>query len=176
VDNERAKQIIFELIRQNGGSFTKKTNLFKAFWHAHLKYAEKNSGVLSDWPIVRMPNGPGIEGFDRLIGQLMESGLLNVDDGEERGPYAGILFEVTPAGMTLDSSLESAELEAIRAGVEEVLGKTAAQVSQESHQRAWNEAKDGHEMNVYLDLSPDDGDARRAMIAQMAGAFKKACG
>ncbi|MBP87557.1 MAG: hypothetical protein CMJ64_12665 [Planctomycetaceae bacterium] len=62
-EKDRAKRIIIEIIRQADGSFERKTNLYKAFYHAHLKYAADNPGYLSKWPIVRMPRGPGID-FD----------------------------------------------------------------------------------------------------------------
>ena len=44
-------------VRQADG-FRIKTNLFKAFYHAHLEFARTQPGYLSNWPIVHMPNGP----------------------------------------------------------------------------------------------------------------------
>lgn len=65
--------MIAEIIRQAGGKFTGKTRLYKAFYIAHLLYAEQEPGYLTVWPIVRMPYGPGIDCGDELIAEL-ESG------------------------------------------------------------------------------------------------------
>ena len=79
-DKNRAKQIIVEIVRQAGGVLDNKTNLFKAFYRAHLKFAESNPGFLSTWKIVRMPNGPGIHRFEVLLGELIADGYLEVDE------------------------------------------------------------------------------------------------
>ena len=58
-DKEVAKQVILEIIRQAGGVLNYKTSLFKAFYHAHLHFAETQSGYLSTWPIVACREAPG---------------------------------------------------------------------------------------------------------------------
>lgn len=60
--------------------------LFKAFYFAHLYYAKANVDYLTDWPIVRMPNGPGIDKFQPLLNELIHEGILKVSD-ELEGPY-----------------------------------------------------------------------------------------
>ena len=79
-ETKRAKKIIVELVRQAGGQFQNKTNLFKAFWKAHLAYAANQPGYLSTWPIVRMPNGPGIDDFDTLLSEMLADGWLTIDE------------------------------------------------------------------------------------------------
>src|SRR5829696_1839003 len=94
MDKQRAKQIIVEIIRASGGSLTNKTNLFKAFYHAHLKYAEKRPDILSDWPIIRMPRGPAIDRFNVLLGELISEGILDLGC-VEKGPFEAMQFELT---------------------------------------------------------------------------------
>jgi hypothetical protein len=59
-------------------------------------------------------------------------------------------------------SLPEAAIEAIREGVKAVDGKSAVAVSDESHRqsRVWREAKDGEELDIYLDLIDDDERAK----------------
>ena len=72
-NKECAKRLILEILRQAGGEI-EKTKIFKAFWLAHLYYSKIAPGYLTDWPIVRMPNGPGIDRGDQLIVELIHSG------------------------------------------------------------------------------------------------------
>jgi len=155
-DKERAKLIIVEIIRQAGGVLENKTNLFKAFWQAHLEFAKSRPGYLSTWPIARMPNGPGIDNFDLLLGELMAEGVLETDQ-IQKGEFEAFIFALTgqaPAGEPLSPEA----VEAVKKGVAFVEGKTATQISKVSHElsRSWNEAKDGEELNIYLDLIPDE--------------------
>jgi len=153
LDKDRAKAIIVEIIRQSGGTFRNKTNLFKAFWRAHVEYARTHAASLSRWPIVRMPNGPGIDRFDLLLGELMAEEMVRADQFEA-GEVVGFEFHLigTPAAVFSDE-----ERAAIRKAVGSVVGKTAAQVSEESHQksRSWNSAKDGERLDVFLDVIPE---------------------
>jgi len=158
-ETKRAKKIIVELVRQAGGQLQNKTNLFKAFWKAHLAYAANNPGYLSTWPIVRMPNGPGIEDFDYLVSEMLADGWLTIDESQV-GPYRAMVFSLGPACPP--PSLPEAAIEAIREGVRAVDSKSATAVSDESHRqsRVWREAKDGEELDIYLDLIDDAERAR----------------
>lgn len=170
-ETKRAKKIIVELVRQAGGQFQNKTNLFKAFWKAHLAYAANNPGYLSTWPIVRMPNGPGIEDFDYLLSEMLYDGWLKTDEAEV-GPYRAMVFSLGPSCPP--SSLPAEAIEAIRAGVRAVDGKSATAVSDESHSqsRVWREAADGEELDIYLDLMSDaDRDRREANLGALAAAI-----
>jgi hypothetical protein len=158
-ETKRAKRIIVELVRQAGGQFQNKTNLFKAFWKAHLAYAANQPGYLSTWPIVRMPNGPGIEDFDTLLSEMLHDGWLTIDE-VQMGQYWAMAFKLGP--HCPPPSLPAGAIEAIKAGIAAVDGKTATAVSDDSHRqsRVWREAKDGEELDIYLDLIPDDERAR----------------
>ena len=152
---ERAKLVIAETIRQAGGVLQNKTNLFKAFYHAHLIYSQKHAGYLSTWPIVKMPNGPGIHHSDELLGELMAQGVLQI--GEVRaGNYTAFKFELCDDRF-LEGQLEPEAVEAIAEAVKIVEGKSAYRVSSESHahSRTWRNAADGEELAIYCDLIPD---------------------
>src|SRR5436309_2913255 len=98
-NKERAKRVILELLRQAGGEMGK-TKLFKAFWLAHLYYSKKAPGYLTDWPIVRMPKGPGIDRADQLILELIHSGQIE-KNYEPKGPFTEVncrLSSRAPAG------------------------------------------------------------------------------
>ena len=157
-----AKRIIAEMIRQAGGTFDNKTNLFKAFYYAHLRYADTQPGYLSNWPIVRMPRGPGIHDFDVLLGELMAEGKVETKQVDWES-CSGFRFSLCE-DSTKRSPLPAGAVEAIAFGVGQVSGKSAGQVSRESHEssRAWQNAQDGEELNIYVDTIPDEEYQRRA--------------
>lgn len=154
-EKDRAKAIIVEIIRQAGGTFQKKTNLFKAFWQSHVAYAREHHKDLSNWPIVRMPNGPGIDRFEILLGELMTEGAVEIEEVDFGNNRIGLRFHALPE-FSVD--LEPEAVEAIKAGVQYVDGELAVSVSEKSHveSRAWNAARDGHELDVTLDAIPED--------------------
>lgn len=175
-ETKRAKKIIVELVRLAGGKFQNKTNLFKAFWKAHLFYAANNPGYLSTWPIVRMPNGPGIDQFDYLLSEMLADGWLTIDETEV-GQFRAMTFSLGPSCPP--TSLPAEAVEAIREGVQAVDGKSATAVSDESHRnsRVWREAKDGEELDIYLDLMDDAERDRReenlnALTAAISSAYE----
>jgi hypothetical protein len=155
-DKELAKQIILEIILQAGGVLRSKTRLFKAFYHAHAKFAQTQPGYLSAWPIVRMPFGPGIDKFDTLLGELMTEEKIETEEIEVYGKE-GIEFRLTSTNLKLDLLPEGAG-DAIAYGVNQIKSKSAKQVSDESHvmSRAWRESSSGQELNIYLDSLDDD--------------------
>jgi hypothetical protein len=153
-DKEIAKTIILQIVRQAGGVLDNKTNLYKAFYYAHLHFADRRGYYLSTWPIVRMPRGPGIDSFDILVGELMAEGKLECKS-IERGDCSGFRFSICD-GVVQDNLPVGAE-EAIGYALKRVQGRTAALVSAVSHvdSRAWREATDGEELNIYTDLLDD---------------------
>ena len=154
-DRLQARRVIFEIVSQNGGAFRNKVNLFKAFWQSHLAYARGGHGYLSGWPIVRMPMGPGIDDFGDLLADLLRDGLLEVDDVPV-GNYSALLFRI-PDDAPAVPPMSPAEVEAVGAGLHYAADKSASAVSEMSHHsRAWQTARNGQEMNVYLDLIPAD--------------------
>lgn len=174
-NKERAKRIIVEIIRQAGGQITRKTALFKAFYFAHLFYAESEPGYLSDWPIVRMPHGPGIESANELIKELTDNGFIRTDH-TPIGPYKAITFRTTQKELS-EPELHSAEVAAIRRAVNLVKNMSAAELTDLTHEfsRSWNEAKHGERMDIYVDSIPEDEfDNREQELAELEEAWKSA--
>lgn len=171
---ERAKLVIVEIIRQAGGVLQNKTNLFKTFYHAHLLYAKKNPGYLSTWPIVKMPNGPGIDRFDLLLGELMTQGVLHSEE-VRAGNYQAFKFTLTEHAF--EGRLDVDAISAIAEAYQTVEGKSAHQVSYESHlhSRTWREADYGDELVIYCDPIPDEEfNARQERMKVIASALKAA--
>jgi hypothetical protein len=100
-----------------------------------------------------MPNGPGIDNCDRLLGELCAAGLLTIKP-ITLGEYEGFLF-VIAASVSEQSDLPEGAIEAIQAAVMLVQNKTAKVVSIESHRRAWDSTTNGQEMEIYVDLQSD---------------------
>jgi hypothetical protein len=167
-EKERAKQIIVEIVRLYGGRSKSKTGLFKAFYFAHLFYVRRAIGYLSNWPIVKMPGGPGIEQADKLLQELVDEGKLTVRI-EQIGPYDAIQYEVPEGSTPADLSL--AAIDAIREAVVFVKDKTATELSDLTHEfsRSWNNAEMGDELNVYIDIPPKDVYEERRAKMKHAG-------
>ncbi len=151
-----AQRVLLELIRNAGATWDGKTKLFKAFYFAHLYYAGKEPGLLTDWPIVRTPQGPGIHKSFPLLQGLVKNGYLIVEPIQE-GPYPEYRYRLTEKAATEPPLTEDARA-AIKAAADFVLPRTASELSQLTRERSrsWLEAKDGDLLDIYIDLIPDD--------------------
>ncbi|NBT35790.1 MAG: DUF4065 domain-containing protein [Betaproteobacteria bacterium] len=161
--SEKARQVILEIIRQSvGDSVVGTTRLFKAFYFAHLYHLRDAEDFLSQWPIVRMPRGPGIDNFDALLDPLVKCGHVAVSRSHT-GPYPTIRY--TARRDLPETCLSEEEVKSIHKAVEFIQGKRAARLSEFTHEysRSWQEAKDGDELRIALDLMTDGdvADARR---------------
>jgi hypothetical protein len=175
-EKKKAKAIIVEIIRQAGGVFNNKTNLFKAFYLAHLEYAKHNPGYLSAWPIVRLPRGPGIHRFDGLLVELMAEDKVRVRQVQRRNGKLGFRFSLPEASRT-PGSLPEGAVKAISCAVSQVKNKPADEVSDASHRisRSWRNAKNGEELNIYTDLLTDEEYAsEKACLEELARGLKQA--
>ena len=153
-DTASAEEIILDIIAVKGGRFESKTLLYKAFYLAHLYYWVKHEGVLSHYPIVRMPNGPGIEQGDELIEGLVRSGRIT-RSVEPYGPYRTEVFTLVES-RPIDP--KSGRQDAVRDALAFIGTKTAKQVCDEIHEfsRSWRRGASGDELAIYLDLLTDD--------------------
>jgi len=156
-----ARDVILQIIRDADGEWSGKTRLYKAFYFAHLYYANERPGLLTDWPIARMPQGPGIHNGDALLGDLVREGYLTVEVFHE-GPYPEYRYRLTEAGRQA-GDLHGAVRWAIKEATIFCQGKTAAELSQITHERSrsWNQAKDGDILDVHIDTIPDGEYAER---------------
>lgn len=173
-DRERAKQVLREIIRLSGGTVAGKTRLFKVFYLAHLYYAREEPDYLSDWPVVRMPNGPGIHDAESLVEELVREGSIQVCQVQV-GPYVQV--EYRSLREEPPSCLPRGAEAAIQEAVEFVRGRSAAELSELTHEfsRSWQDAQDGDELNIYLDLLTDDEYARaRRRLDELASDLQEA--
>ena len=154
---ELAELTILEIAKQSdNANIVGKVRLFKAFYLAHLYYASKFPGLLSEWPIAGMPKGPGIEFFDQLIQKLIRNGALKTEPVMV-GPYPSTKYQATDTQPPYAPLSEDA-ISAIRDTVAFVADKTGAQLSDIAHEfsRSWNEAENGEELSIYKDLLSDE--------------------
>jgi hypothetical protein len=161
LDVARAKHVLVELIRAAGGEWTGLTKLYKAFYLAHLYYAGSEPGYLTNWPIVRMPNGPGVESGDELLNELVLAGIITRESAKI-GPYPTTTYRVTTKKLP-GRLLKNDALKAIRSAVKFVEEKTATELSEITHEysRSWNAARDGQTLNIYIDQIDDEEFSRR---------------
>ena len=174
-DREQAKAIIREIIRQSGGAIANRTNLYKAFYLAHLYYYRDTGRILTDWPIVRMPKGPGVDQGRELTEEMRSGGDILIGS-QSVGPYEGEVFTIRRESPS--SGLDSAARAAIQEAVEFVSHRSATELSDilHEHSRSWQSAQDGEPLNIYLDLIPDNEYERlsaqhRRLEASFAAAF-----
>jgi hypothetical protein len=136
--------------------------LHKAFYFAHLYYANEHPGFLTDWPIARLPHGPGIHHGEELIGRMVAEGLLQVELVHE-GPYPEYRYRLTDKGRASGPAVAEDARLAIEKAALFCKDRTMAELSAMTHQRSrsWNESQMGDVLNIYLDIIPDDEYERR---------------
>jgi hypothetical protein len=177
-DADKARRVILEIIRQSAGDRIEgKTKLFKAFYFAHLFYAQDKTSYLSEWPIVRMPNGPGIDDFSMLLGWLCRQGFVRVEPCSV-GPYTSTSYSLTEQGLR-EPPLPASELAAVRKAIDFVSDKSGAQLSDITHEysKSWNDAQDGEELPIYLDLlSDEDYQKSKSAAQEIGGQLREAWG
>jgi hypothetical protein len=133
------RQVIMEILR-NAPNGINRTKLYKSFYLAHLVYTDTAPGILTNWPIVHMPQGPGISDSWKLLDDLAESGYLSREFSDD-GLYRECIYRATVY----------------------VLPKTATEISRITHEdsRSWIEGVSGQELEIYTDLIDDDEYSRR---------------
>ena len=172
-----AQDVILEILRAGDGEWTGKTKLFKAFYFAHLYYAEAQPGLLTHWPIARMPQGPGIHMSRELFAGLVQDGLMLVEPVHE-GPYPEYRYRLTDKGRDAARPPEDVRA-AVREAVSFCLPRTAVELSQITHERSrsWIESRDGELLDIYIDIIPDDEyEKRRAEMEQTDKQLQTALG
>ena len=174
-DRNRAIRIMAEVIRQAGGAITGTTALHDAFYFAHLYYAESEPGYLSDWPIVKMPNGPAIHSGSRLIAEMKEAGILSTDHIQV-GPFRAVRLRLCDGALPGEPLQEDA-IRAIGRAIELVRHKSTAELHDliREFSRSWHSARQREEMCIYIDPIPDDEyESGQARLAEMRAALEAA--
>jgi len=154
-DVEKAKEIVYAIIREAGGEFSGRTRLYKAFYLAHIAHWLEQQGILSQYPIARMPKGPGIDQGDVLLAEMRGDGLIESRE-EQCGPYPENVYSIASEYNT--HLLDDADIKAIQRALEWVDNKTGTQLSEMTHEhsRSWINAKNGDVLDVYQDLLSDE--------------------
>src|SRR4051794_19467296 len=96
----KAHDVILEILKCSDDEWIGKSKLFKVFYFAHLYFANERPGLLTDWPITHMPQGPGIGDSERLFAELVTEGMLSIEQVHE-GPYPEYRFRLTSKGLTI---------------------------------------------------------------------------
>jgi hypothetical protein len=156
-----AKRIIAAIISASGGQFTGRTRLYKAFYRAHVEYWKAQSRRLTKHQLVCMPQGPGIDGGDLLIDEMVRDKTIKTS--------RVIHWHMTSEKYTLLDTgavtVNEDEMDAVHKALEWLAGLTATEASNKSHaqSRSWNLAKEaglGVPLQYELDALNDDEYAR----------------
>jgi Protein of unknown function (DUF4065) len=152
---EAAKDVICELIAASGGVLRGKLRLNKAFYFAHLFYWQEADDVLTSYPVVRLPNGPAVDNLDQLLTELVQVGRIEIKQ-TPNGPYVENVYHIVDDVDAADR--HSARVRAIRQAVDLVEGRTAAELSEMTHEHSWSwqNTANGRELNIYLDVLSDE--------------------
>ncbi|KAL8814469.1 MAG: hypothetical protein Q9191_008546 [Dirinaria sp. TL-2023a] len=150
---QQAKELVCTIIAVTGGELHKKVALFKAFYYAHLFYWQEHQEALTDHPIVRMPQGPGIDDHTSILRELEGEARIEIRR-EPYGPYQEYVYKLK-SPFTIDPG--SPHHTAVERAVKWVQGKSAMELSEEAHDysRSWQIGQDGQELNIYIDLLDD---------------------
>lgn len=151
---EEAKEVICTILAAAGGELHRKIALFTVFYYAHLYYWQEFGKPLTDHPIVRMPQGPGIEDHIALFAELEAEGKIKVCR-EAFGPFQEYVYVLnTETAINPNDS----RYRAIERALKWIEGKSATEISEEvrDYSRSWQLAHDGDELNIYIDLFSDE--------------------
>jgi hypothetical protein len=170
---EEPKRLLAAIVQlSKDRRFENKTNLFKAYYWAHLYYWERHKGTLTRDPsIVRMPNGPGVDGHRMILEELARDGILRIDVRRWGVDDRQDIFT-----SLVDVRVTPEEEDVIKLAIAKVANQLTEHVSKESHQRAWEMTANGYEMPIYLDALTDEEYERLSKAAErsesdLAGLF-----
>ena len=147
-DADKAKNIVCALVHFSGGKFEGKTRLNKAFWWAHVFHYRNHSGLLSKYPIARLPEGPVIDDCDAVLVNLEREGRIKISE-QPKGDYNETVITLTSAPPTLEDD----ETDSLKEAIAWIRGKSAVAVSNESHELsvAWQKGKNGEIIDLAFD-------------------------
>jgi hypothetical protein len=157
----QAKRVIVEILRQAVVAKATQRGLTRwllanYFWLAHLYFAKNNPGYLTDWPLVRTstPFGVEIREASALLRELTEEGFVQTEQAES-GPFPVTIY--LPTNKELASELPPPAVQSIGRAISDLPGLLSPfwggplQIS-----RAWTATPEGGELDIYLDLIPED--------------------
>jgi len=183
-DENKARAILIALVDclNRAGKKPGRTMLYKGFYLAHLLHAQNYSAVLSDWPIVKLDHGPGVDEGKRILETLAHEGILT----ERKVPKRlrpGFEYQII-AGAAADAYLGALTPDEVRT-IQEACGvvkdKDGDELDAWAHEAspAWNAARCiGDELPIYADLLDDEdsvelGERLRKAQDHIEGIFPK---
>ncbi len=151
-DRDEVKRVIAAIVQVNGGRLESKTALFKAFYAAHIVYWRRSEGLLSTWPMARMPEGPGIDDHKALLREMEGDGWLRIEKRLD-GPHWEHIFV-----STRKVAVAPEEEEAIKAGLAWLDGRKGKAASLWSKEvgRIWHHRENGDLLDIYIDALDED--------------------
>lgn len=177
-NRERAKALLVALVREcPQGAPILRTQLYKGYYFSLLMCMHALGAELVDWPVVKMPQGPGVESGEELLGELCAEGVL-VMSNESVGPFRGFgyrIADVDAADRYADEFSEP-ETQAIRDACAYAHSKTAADLTNTTHElsRSWKACEMGHALPIFADLLLDDEpvEEMKSRLEKIADEFK----
>ncbi len=121
--------------------------MYKAFYRAHLNCFETTGLELTAYPIVHMPNGPGIDNAQELIDELSEAGQLRETVGNGL-KLSERVYEVV-GKVTQEEDQE--KVAAIAEAISWANSLNEQQLKDGSHNLSWREGNTGLQQNIYVD-------------------------
>ena len=174
-DRDQAKRLILQIVAIAGGRLEAMSRLNKAFYAAHIIYWRERQGILSDYPIVKLPYGPVIDDFEGLVDELVAEDALDAIE-EVKGPFPQTTL-VLKASVEIDPS--APEYEPISKAVHWVKAHTVAELERLTHDRPsyLSQPRIGYEQPIYLDALKEEEYARiRTACYDVDEAFRAALG
>ena len=156
---EKAKRIICTILRAYGGEDLGKVRLNKAVGFAHVHYFRHHTGVLSRYPIARLPEGPAINDLNTLMVQLEQEGRvkLSQEAPAKDGWEPMEVFQLVGTGSD-EALLDGDELDSIAQAAEWIRNRSGTQASQDSHRLSfgWKMSDNGDIIDISNDALSDD--------------------
>ncbi len=161
-DRRLAECVILEILRHAVDPTERRPGVSRRsityyFWLAHLYYAKSNPGYLTGWPLVRTAAGMEIQCAWALLRELVEDGLVKTEHAES-GPFPITLY--VPTRKEFVPALSPRAVEAIRQAIhtkDHLCGCWNWSWGWPGPiPRAWSAAAEGGEIDIYLDLIPEE--------------------
>lgn len=161
-DRAKAKAVLLEAALAAGREGIQRTNHYKVFWLAHLFHMLSAGTLLTQWSIVKMPQGPGVDQGQALLDELEAEAMLVVGQ-RAKGPYLSMPASVPRerlerAEAVVREHLSPQERESIHEALACVGPDDASTASRWSHKvsRSWKAAELGQTLDIFADLYVDD--------------------
>jgi hypothetical protein len=157
----QVQRVLVEILRQAVAAQVTPRGLTRSalthyFWLAHLYYAKSNPGYLTDWTLVRSPTPFGLEIREAavLLRELAEEGFVQTEQAEY-GPFPVTIY--IPTNKDFAPELPSPAVQAIGDAIRSFPGLLSPFSTWPFHlSRAWAVTPEGGELDIYLDLIPED--------------------